>query len=64
MTTYLVNKRLDMLPKLLTTELSSITDTEDHFVFSVLWEITPEGEIVNVKFHKGLIRSIGALAYR
>lgn len=31
--TYLVQKRLDMLPKLLTETLCSLTDKDDHFAF-------------------------------
>ena len=52
-----------MLPKLLTETLCSLTDTEEHFAFSVIWEMTPEAEIVDVKFCKSIIQSIGALSY-
>ncbi|GLD92419.1 hypothetical protein PINS_up000952 [Pythium insidiosum] len=68
--TYLVDRRLDMLPGLLTTKLCSLTDVEDHFAFSVLWEMkwtTPECddvEIVDVQFCKSLIRSIASLSYQ
>ena len=61
--TYLVEKRLDMLPKLLTETVCSLTDDCDHFAFSVIWEMTPEAEIVNVDFCKSIIRSIGAFSY-
>lgn len=66
--TYLVDRRLDMLPGLLTTKLCSLTDTEDHFAFSVLWEVKLVGqkevEIVDVSFCKSIIRSVGALSYQ
>ena len=38
--TYLVERRLDMLPGRLTTELCSLRSKEDHLAFSVLWEWT------------------------
>lgn len=62
--TYLVNKRLDMLPSLLTTDLCSLKGNVDRFAFSVIWEITPEGNILNVDFHKSIIHSIAALTYQ
>lgn len=33
------------------------------FAFSVLWEVTSEGKIVDVNFHKSIIHSIAALTY-
>lgn len=62
--TYLVNKRLDMLPSLLTTDLCSLKGNVDRFAFSVLWETTPEADIVNVEFKKSVIHSIAALTYQ
>ncbi|DAZ98034.1 TPA: hypothetical protein N0F65_004524 [Lagenidium giganteum] len=66
--TYLVDRRLDMLPGLLTTKLCSLTSTEDHFAFSVLWELRLVGEkeveIIDVSFCKSIIRSIAALSYQ
>jgi exosome complex exonuclease DIS3/RRP44 len=62
--TYLVNKRLDMLPKLLTTDLCSLKGYVDRFAFSVLWEVSPKAEIVNVDFCKTIIHSVGALTYQ
>lgn len=62
--TYLVNKRLDMLPSLLTTDLCSLKGNVDRFAFTVLWEVTPEAEVVNVDFHKSIIHSIAALTYQ
>ncbi|CAH0478083.1 unnamed protein product [Peronospora belbahrii] len=66
--TYLVDRRLDMLPGLLTTKLCSLTSTEDHFAFSVLWEIKLVGDndvqIVDVSFCKSLIRSVASLSYQ
>lgn len=62
--TYLVKKRLDMLPKLLTTDLCSLKGNVDRFAFSVLWEVTPQMDIVDVQFQKSIIHSIGALTYQ
>lgn len=62
--TYLVNKRLDMLPSLLTTDLCSLKGNVDRFCFTVLWEVTPNADIVKVDFCKAIIHSIGALTYQ
>ncbi|ETL26443.1 hypothetical protein L916_19889, partial [Phytophthora nicotianae] len=66
--TYLVDRRLDMLPGLLTTKLCSLTDTEDHFAFSVLWELKLVGDndvqVIDVQFCKSLIRSVASLSYQ
>jgi exosome complex exonuclease DIS3/RRP44 len=62
--TYLVNKRLDMLPALLTTDLCSLKANVDRYAFSVIWEVTPEADIVNVDFKKTVIHSIAALTYQ
>ena len=67
--TYLVDQRLDMLPGLLTTELCSLRGNEDHFAFSILWEVTPPSsdeesmKVVDVKFCKSIIHSIAAMTY-
>ena len=37
--TYLVDRRLDMLPGLLTTTLCSLVSGVDRFAFSVIWEM-------------------------
>jgi exosome complex exonuclease DIS3/RRP44 len=62
--TYLVNKRLDMLPGLLTTDLCSLKGNVDRYAFSVLWEVTPNAEIIHVDFKKTLIHSVAALTYQ
>lgn len=62
--TYLVNKRLDMLPTLLTTDLCSLRANVDRYAFSVIWEVTPDADIVNVDFKKTIIHSIAALTYQ
>jgi len=61
--TYLVERRLDMLPSLLTTELCSLRSKEDHLAFSTLWEFDDEGNIYDVKFCKSVIHSVASLTY-
>ena len=54
-----------MLPGLLTENLCSLRSNVDRLAFSVLWEINPETKkIVNVKFHKTIIRSVASLTYQ
>ena len=62
-TTYIVQKRLDMLPGLLTETLCSVRSKVDRFVFSVIWELTPNAEVVSQKFHKSIVHSRAALTY-
>ncbi|KZF22237.1 RNB-domain-containing protein [Xylona heveae TC161] len=62
-TVYLVDKRIDMLPKLLGTDLCSLKPYVERFAFSTLWEVTPEADVVNVTFTKSVIRSREAFSY-
>ena len=63
-TTYLVERRLDMLPALLTESLCSLRPHEDHFAFSVVWEMKPENaEIVDVRYHRSIIHSKAGMTY-
>lgn len=62
-TVYLVDKRIDMLPMLLGTDLCSLKPYIERYAFSVLWEITPDAEIVSSDFTKSVIRSREAFAY-
>lgn len=64
-TTYLVEKRLDMLPGLLTTSLCSLVPGKDRFAFSAVWEITPAPDVtvVKTKFAKSVIHSRAKLSY-
>jgi VacB/RNase II family 3'-5' exoribonuclease len=61
--TYLVEQRLDMLPKILTETLCSLRDDGDRFAFSVVWEMTKDGNILEVEFFKSIIRSKKAMSY-
>ncbi|KAL9604462.1 MAG: hypothetical protein Q9219_000427 [cf. Caloplaca sp. 3 TL-2023] len=62
-TVYLVDKRIDMLPMLLGTDLCSLKPYVERFAFSVLWEITKDAEILNSTFTKSVIRSKEAFSY-
>ena len=61
--TYLVERRLDMLPGLLTTQLCSLRSGEDHLAFSVVWEMRRDATIVDVQFFKSVIHSAASLTY-
>jgi len=62
-TVYLVDKRVDMLPPLLGTNLCSLRPHVERLAFSVIWELTPEAQIVNVRFTKSVIASKFAFTY-
>ncbi|KAJ2702447.1 exosome catalytic subunit dis3 [Coemansia sp. IMI 203386] len=62
-TVYLVDRRIDMLPELLGTNLCSLMSNVDRLAFSCIWEMDQEANIVNVKFHKSVIHSKASLTY-
>ncbi|KAI9002338.1 hypothetical protein BC832DRAFT_561272 [Gaertneriomyces semiglobifer] len=62
-TVYLVNKRIDMLPGLLGTNLCSLRSNVDRLAFSTIWEMTAEAEVVSVRYTKSAIRSKASLTY-
>ena len=62
-TVYLVDKRIDMLPMLLGTDLCSLKPYVERYAFSTIWEITPDGEIVSCDFRKSVIKSREAFSY-
>ncbi|KAK4560413.1 exosome catalytic subunit dis3 [Recurvomyces mirabilis] len=62
-TVYLVDKRIDMLPMLLGTDLCSLKPYVERFAFSVIWEVDPNADIVNSTFTKSVIRSREAFSY-
>ncbi|RDW94555.1 putative mitotic control protein dis3 [Coleophoma crateriformis] len=63
-TVYLVDKRIDMLPMLLGTDLCSLKPYVERYAFSAIWEITPDAEIVNSEFTKSVIKSREAFSYQ
>ena len=63
-TIYLIHKRTDMLPKVLTENLCSLVGNKERLAFSVIWEFDKNNlEIRNVKYGKSVIKSKGALTY-
>ena len=53
-TVYLVDKRIDMLPMLLGTDLCSLKPYVERYAFSVIWELNSSADIVNVRFRNPL----------
>ncbi|KAJ4272204.1 exosome catalytic subunit dis3 [Fusarium torreyae] len=62
-TVYLVDKRIDMLPPLLGTDLCSLKPYVERFAFSILWELNDNADIMNVRFTKSVIKSREAFSY-
>ncbi|KAK4190516.1 putative mitotic control protein [Podospora australis] len=62
-TVYLVDKRIDMLPMLLGTDLCSLKPYVERYAFSVIWEMTPDADVVGSKFTKSVIKSREAFSY-
>jgi len=62
-TVYLVDKRIDMLPTLLGTDLCSLKPYVERYAFSILWELSPSADIVNMRFTKSVIKSREAYSY-
>jgi exosome complex exonuclease DIS3/RRP44 len=62
-TVYLVNKRIDMVPKRLGEDLCSLHEKVDRLAFSVLWEMDEDGNVLSTTFHKTVICSEAALSY-
>ncbi|KAK9129204.1 hypothetical protein Sjap_009691 [Stephania japonica] len=60
---YLVERRIDMLPKPLTEDICSLRSDVDRLAFSVIWEVTPEAEIISTSYTKSVIKSCAALSY-
>ncbi|KAJ0098239.1 hypothetical protein Patl1_29293 [Pistacia atlantica] len=60
---YLVERRIDMLPKPLTEDICSLRADVERLAFSVIWEMTPEAEIISKRYSKSVIKSCAALSY-
>lgn len=63
-TVYLVDRRTDMLPKLLTENLCSLRADVDRLAFSVIWEVDGDANIIRTKYCKSIIRSRNAFTYQ
>lgn len=65
-TVYLVDRRIDMLPKPLTEDICSLRADVDRLAFSVLWEVHDDEAGLRVgtpRFTKSIIRSRAAMTY-
>ncbi|CAO2834115.1 unnamed protein product [Amaranthus hypochondriacus] len=60
---YLVERRIDMLPKPLTEDICSLRSDVERLAFSVIWEMTPQADIISSRFTKSVIKSCAALSY-
>ncbi|KAK9948228.1 hypothetical protein M0R45_003814 [Rubus argutus] len=60
---YLVDRRIDMLPKPLTEDICSLRADVERLAFSVIWEMTSEAEIICTRYTKSVIKSSAALSY-
>ncbi|BDA44024.1 DIS3-like exonuclease 1 [Coccomyxa sp. Obi] len=63
-TVYLVDRRLDMLPSLLSEHLCSLRARTDRLAVSVLWTLSPDLEVRDVWFGRTIIRSRYQLEYQ
>ena len=62
-TVYLADKRIDMVPELLSSNLCSLRGGEDRLAFSCLWVMNSQAEVVSTTFTKSIIRSRNAFTY-
>ncbi|XP_069614238.1 exosome complex exonuclease RRP44 [Ranitomeya imitator] len=62
-TVYLCEKRIDMVPELLSSNLCSLRSDVDRLAFSCIWELNRNAEIINTKFTKSVINSKASLTY-
>jgi exosome complex exonuclease DIS3/RRP44 len=62
--TYLVQRRVDMLPKALTEDICSLRAGVERLTFSVLWELDDDAGVHAVRFTRAVIRSAAALSYQ
>ena len=66
---YLIDRRIDMLPSLLSTNLCSLQANKIRLSFSCFWEIKIDKknnkyEIISTSFHRCIIKSSLALSYK
>ncbi|GAA5855311.1 hypothetical protein JCM3766R1_001190, partial [Sporobolomyces carnicolor] len=62
-TVYLVQRAVPMLPPTLSEELCSLNPGSDKLTFSVVFQMTPEGKVLDTWFGKTIINSKVKLAY-
>ncbi|XP_076444045.1 DIS3-like exonuclease 1 [Babylonia areolata] len=62
-TIYLADRRYDMLPAILSANLCSLISGKDRYAVSVMWELTPQFEVVKVWYGRTVIHSQYKLFY-
>ncbi|KJP87280.1 hypothetical protein AK88_03077 [Plasmodium fragile] len=62
-TVYLINQRVEMLPKLLTTDLCSLVEGQDRLTYSCIFSFDMNYEIRDIKVSKCIIRSNKSFSY-
>ncbi|MEE6507477.1 hypothetical protein FKM82_024497 [Ascaphus truei] len=62
-TVYLCEKRIDMVPELLSSNLCSLRSEVERLAFSCIWELNQNAEILHTKFTKSVINSKASLTY-
>uniref|UniRef100_A0A8C9VKH7 Exosome complex exonuclease RRP44 n=1 Tax=Scleropages formosus TaxID=113540 RepID=A0A8C9VKH7_SCLFO len=62
-TVYLCEKRIDMVPELLSSNLCSLRCNVDRLAFSCIWEMNHNAEIISTRFTKSVINSKASLTY-
>jgi len=62
-TVYLVNRRIDMVPKRLGEDLCSLHEKVDRLAFSAIWLMDEKATVLKTSFRKSVICSEAALSY-
>ena len=62
-TVYLCDKRIDMVPELLSSNLCSLRDDGDRLAFSCIWKLDANANILETKFCKSVIQSKASMTY-
>eukprot|EP00040_Diaphanoeca_grandis_P015316 m.77993 g.77993 ORF g.77993 m.77993 type:complete len:1019 (+) comp25067_c0_seq1:139-3195(+) len=62
-TVYLTNRRIDMVPAVLSGNLCSLRGGEERLAMSTIWELNENAEPLNVRFCKSVIKSKVAFMY-
>lgn len=62
-TVYLIDKRIDMVPELLSSNLCSLRGGVERFAFSCVWTVDHEANIIETKYFKSVIKSKKAMTY-
>ena len=61
--TYVVERRVDMIPAVLSTQVCSLHADVDRLAVSVLWEMDDDANVLKTSFARAVIRSEASLSY-